>query len=154
MSALIKSRAAGLLLYDNRILLARHVGQTFWTVPGGRQERGESLEECVAREFREETGFDVAATRLLYVGDFITESQQVLDTCFLVEFGSAPRTLIPHTTVDGSVSAIEWFELAEAVRLPIGPPALRNLIDQLVGLAGDSHSLPTLYAGRYGISPV
>lgn len=36
-----------------------------WTLPGGGVEYGESMEETVVREVREETGFDVVAGRPL-----------------------------------------------------------------------------------------
>jgi ADP-ribose pyrophosphatase YjhB (NUDIX family) len=150
-SIVIKSRAAGLLVHGNRVVLARHAGQDFWTVPGGKQERGESLEECVAREFREETGFDVVATRLLYVGDFITDAQQTLDVCFLLTFAEPPTDVVPRTIVDGSLCAIQWFDIADAACLMTGPPALRRVLEQLGALAGDGDALPTFYAGRYSL---
>src|SRR6476661_10582344 len=38
----------------------------FWVLPGGGREPGESAEECVAREVREEAGVEVAVGPLLY----------------------------------------------------------------------------------------
>lgn len=50
--------AAGLICQDGRYLIARrkanvHLGG-LWEFPGGRCESGESLEECLRRELREE----------------------------------------------------------------------------------------------------
>jgi mutator protein MutT len=36
-----------------------------WELPGGRLERGESPEQCLLREVREEVGLEVAIERLL-----------------------------------------------------------------------------------------
>jgi mutator protein MutT len=44
-------------------LLLNHRDQ--WELPGGRLERGESPEDCLVREVREETGLDVAVESLL-----------------------------------------------------------------------------------------
>ena len=38
----------------------------FWIIPGGGREAGESEEDCVVREAKEETGLDVVVERLLY----------------------------------------------------------------------------------------
>ncbi len=42
-------------------------GKTGWTLPGGGMEEHETTEETAVREFREETGFDVALDGLLGV---------------------------------------------------------------------------------------
>jgi 8-oxo-dGTP diphosphatase len=51
-----------------RVLLARRGIEPFlgyWDTPGGFVEPGESLEECVRRELREEAGVEIAVGRLI-----------------------------------------------------------------------------------------
>ena len=61
---------AAVIVYRNRVLIARrgprerHPGR--WEFPGGKQEPGETLTDCLIREIREELALDVEAT------DFIT----------------------------------------------------------------------------------
>jgi len=55
--------AAGLIKKDYRYLITKrpagvHLGG-FWEFPGGKQEPGESLEECLQRELKEELGIDI-----------------------------------------------------------------------------------------------
>jgi ADP-ribose pyrophosphatase YjhB (NUDIX family) len=51
-----------------RVLLARRAVEPFlgfWDTPGGFVEPGESLQECVRRELREEAGVEIAVGRLV-----------------------------------------------------------------------------------------
>lgn len=54
--------AAGRLLLIQR---GHEPGKGLWSVPGGRVEPGESDEQAVIREVREETGLSVAPGRLV-----------------------------------------------------------------------------------------
>ena len=54
------TRYQAAIMIGSQILLIRHEehnhGRTYWLLPGGGREDGESEEECVIREMREETG--------------------------------------------------------------------------------------------------
>ncbi|MEZ4733881.1 MAG: NUDIX hydrolase [Caldilineaceae bacterium] len=63
------TRYQGAIIQDDKILLIRHTehasGRSFWVIPGGGREAGESEMACVAREMREETNLVVQVERLL-----------------------------------------------------------------------------------------
>src|SRR5262245_4705614 len=58
------------ILHEDHVLLLKVVdvesGATFWVLPGGGREKGESEEACVQREVREETELEVAVVRPLF----------------------------------------------------------------------------------------
>jgi len=65
---------------DNTLLLARHErdSHSYWVLPGGAVERGESVEEAALREIEEETGLRVRLDRLLFVdGPRTTEAVNI-----------------------------------------------------------------------------
>ncbi|MDB5629632.1 MAG: hydrolase [Tardiphaga sp.] len=66
MTAPVKARpqlaASAIVFRDGRILLVRRAhdpGRGRWSVPGGRVEHGETLEQAVHREVAEETGLAI-----------------------------------------------------------------------------------------------
>lgn len=57
------------VLKENKLLMVRERADDLWTLPGGWADVNESPSESVIRETKEETGFDVAAIRLLALWD-------------------------------------------------------------------------------------
>lgn len=66
-------RVVGVAVHENSVLLHKAEGDVFWTFPGGRAEFGETAEETLKREMREEIGAEVEVVRLLwFVENFFT----------------------------------------------------------------------------------
>ena len=64
----------GVLIRDGKVLLIRRGKPPLygrWVVPGGTVELGESLEQALVREMREETGLEVVPLEVLTVFDRI-----------------------------------------------------------------------------------
>ena len=58
-----------LIIKDNRILMVKQYverGDIVWNYPGGSIEVNESPEQACIREVREETGYEVEISRLLF----------------------------------------------------------------------------------------
>lgn len=66
---------------EGRILCVRQgAGARRWTLPGGRMEAGETPDEALVREVREETGFEVTAGEL--IGLYSTPAKDALAISF------------------------------------------------------------------------
>lgn len=61
--------AAGLVFRDGKLLITQRHAQDhlggLWEFPGGKREPGETFEQCLIRELREELGIEVAVVELL-----------------------------------------------------------------------------------------
>ena len=68
----MKQVSAGIIICKNKILIARrnhHKSLSgLWEFPGGKQEEGETLQECLKREIMEELHLEIS------VGDFLMQS--------------------------------------------------------------------------------
>ena len=62
--------AAGLVFHRQKLLITQRPEGShlagLWEFPGGKREPGESFEECLIRELREELGIEVALGQAIY----------------------------------------------------------------------------------------
>ena len=83
---LFQIRVTGVLIEDGKILLVKQkLSSRNWSLPGGRLERGELLEEGIIREVYEETGLKIKVIELLYVCDKPDVDPPLIHITFLVE---------------------------------------------------------------------
>lgn len=111
---------SGLLRRGHRVLLVRvcYPGERepLWTLPGGRQERDETIAQTVAREFWEECGLRVRAASLAYVSESIDPARNahVVNCTFRVE-ETQPRS--EPTPRDPAIAEARFVPAAEAPAL-------------------------------------
>lgn len=128
-------RVVGVAMHGDSVLLHRADHEPFWTLPGGRAEHGETAEQTITREMREELRTDIDVDRLLWVVENFFEydgsSYHELALYFLIRFrpGSAP---LGSETFDGAEADVplkfRWFPVRrEALAaLPLFPAFLRE----------------------------
>lgn len=85
----LRIRLSGLCIEDNKILLVKHlyVGKkdVFWAPPGGGLNYGEAMEECLKREFKEETGYLIEIEDFLFVNEFLAPPLHAIELFFKVK---------------------------------------------------------------------
>jgi len=113
-----------------------------WTLPGGRQQPGELLEETVMREIFEETGLHARARELAYVSESYDGTTHVLNATFGVDLGENARELRPRRAGDHVLEAA-WIPI-EQLASQIAVAVVRDPL--LAYLRGD---LVRRYAGYH-----
>ena len=72
VNTMIKKVTAGLIINNNKLLIAqRKKGKScelLWEFPGGKLEEGETLENCLSRELKEELNIEIK------IGEFFMSS--------------------------------------------------------------------------------
>lgn len=93
----LRIRVCGICFKDNTILLVRHSGLgkkgVLWAPPGGGINFGETAEQTLVREFKEETGLEVEVKRFLFVHEFLSIPLHAIELFFEVAIRSG--TIVP-----------------------------------------------------------
>lgn len=83
----VRVRVCGVCWRDDSLLMVNHKGIMpghFWAPPGGGVALGESVHDCLRREFTEETGLDVRVGRFLFACEFIRDPLHAIELFFEV----------------------------------------------------------------------
>ncbi|HWR62310.1 MAG TPA: 8-oxo-dGTP diphosphatase MutT [Clostridia bacterium] len=78
---------AAAMVRDGKVLIAqREAGSHMefrWEFPGGKLEPGETPEECIVREIKEELDMDIEVLDIYKVVQFAYEEKDILLLCYL-----------------------------------------------------------------------
>ena len=94
-----------------------------WEIPGGKLEPGETPEECIVREIREELATEVRAERILGVVDYDYPTFHLTMHCILCTIVSGKLQLLEH-------EAAKWVN-KETLRSVEWLPADRLILDKI-----------------------
>jgi ADP-ribose pyrophosphatase YjhB (NUDIX family) len=141
----IRVASKAVIVVDGEILLTRNLHPDdpdgeFFLLPGGGQNHGEALDDCLRREVCEETGYPVVVGDVLWVRDYIGAGHEfaayepdvhqieVMFSC------SVDRSRSPAEPIeeDAWQLSVDWIPLDELPGLRFFPGAL---VPRLLSLA-------------------
>ncbi|WP_413701967.1 NUDIX hydrolase [Psychromonas sp. KJ10-10] len=121
-------KLAWLYFKDGKLLNARSKNKELFYLPGGKREAGESDEQALIREIKEEVSVDLIASSIKFAGVFKAPADGKTDktivrlTCYFADFSGE---LSPDAEIEeidfinyenksrcslGSIKVIEWLK--------------------------------------------
>ncbi len=92
----VRIRVCGILENEQGILLIRHVGlskKNLWLPPGGGVEFGETIEQALLREFKEETNLEVSISTFAGINEYIDDNLHAIELYYIVQYKSGTLKL-------------------------------------------------------------
>jgi 8-oxo-dGTP pyrophosphatase MutT (NUDIX family) len=116
----IIDKVAWVHMVDRRVLMTRSHGKDAYYLPGGKREPGESDEECLTREVREELAVDLEPGSLRKLGVWEAQAHgkpegvKIVMPCYEAEFSGELRA-------SAEIEEVVWCTYADRERTgPVG----------------------------------
>lgn len=118
---------AAIIIKDEKVFATQRGYGDFkdgWEFPGGKIEPGESPEEALVREIKEELHADIRVGKHLYTVEYDYPKFHLSMQCFLCSMASEGITLVEHEAAKwlsmGDIDSVDWLpadlEVVEALK--------------------------------------
>lgn len=134
-------RVAGIAVQDGKVLLQKPTNEDFYAFPGGHAEFGETNEETLIREFREEIGADIAVGELEWVAEifFPWGESPCHQICLYYSIGITDEKIpkdgmfMAKEHIEGRNFDLEfhWVPVEKTAELEIYPADAKKLLSEL-----------------------
>jgi 8-oxo-dGTP diphosphatase len=116
--AFMKEVSAAIIIENKKVLICRR-GEggscgNLWEFPGGKRESGETLEQCLVRECREELGISIKTEGVYHTTTFLYPEYTVILTFFHARIIDGQPKAIVH-------NEIRWVSLNELLHYNFCP---------------------------------
>lgn len=112
----MRDRSVAIVVRDGKVLMVqvKWDGRVFWQAPGGGVEAGESPEQAVLRELKEECNLDGQIIRPLCVANYADDSREY-SYLIKVEPGENPvKGVDPEFPLDDqALQQVRWLALSD-----------------------------------------
>ncbi len=145
MEKQLRILARTLVVDNDKVLLVRNRGEDYWYLPGGGWEYDrETITQCASREVTEETGYEVAVDRMLWLQEFHKAHQVFFETFWLASISESnnqtSETLRSHIDHDpeGMVEEARWYSESELTHLIVYPERVKRFSQYITNQADDT----------------
>jgi 8-oxo-dGTP pyrophosphatase MutT (NUDIX family) len=144
-SGIFSYRVAGVLIRDGKVLVQHEIGDTSYAFPGGHLSFGESSEETLKREYKEEMGADITTERLLWIQENFWKwgTNDCHQLCLYYLIKLCDETQIPlegaftyKAQLESEMYKLElsWIEISRLKDFKLYPPFAK---DKLINLSNN-----------------
>jgi phosphoglycolate phosphatase len=121
----------GGLIFDetgNVLMIRTHKWSNLWGIPGGKIKWGETSEDALRREIKEETSLDITDIRFVIVQDCIHSKEFYRDAHFVLLNYTCRCSGAREVSLNDEGREFRWTTIQEALAMPINTPT-RILLD-------------------------
>lgn len=129
-------RVRGIIIKKGKILTIKRMKpeETYWVIPGGGVEDGETNETALIREMKEELGIDVIVGKLIFEMDSqkpeTAEQREYFYLCSIEggEVGTGHGPEFQKNTYYVGSHEPEWLEIRSLDKYDLKPDAIKSVI--------------------------
>ena len=128
-------RVAAVLIRDNKLFVQRIKYE--YALPGGHMSFGETSEEALTREFREEAGAEIICDRLIWIEENFWKwgDKKAHNISFYYLVSLKDNTSIPdiynETMKDNKDVRMQWVPIGEIAHLNIYPQYIKEKVHNI-----------------------
>ena len=116
----LRVRVCGICVQEDKMLLINHSGlnesNEFWSPPGGGLQFGEAIEDCLKREFLEETNTVISVGKFLKIREFIKPPLHAIELYYEVKIESGVVKKGFDTEMkEQIIKDIQWLSFEEVL---------------------------------------
>ena len=115
----------GALIFNSAgevLMLRTHKWSGLWGIPGGKPKFGETSEEALRREVKEETNLEIEDIKFVLVQDCIHSSEFYRDAHFVLLNYRCLQVGDTKVELNDEAEEFRWLKPAEAIQLPLNQP--------------------------------
>jgi len=139
----IRTSTKAIIVDDNKVLLIKYQTEynTWYELPGGGQNFEETLKDCLKRECKEETGYDVTVGNLRYVRDYIEDNHELfgehtgfhqLELYFMAKLENKKQGISHAQDIDQVDTC--WIPIEDIPNIHFYPKKLKSLFANITDL--------------------